>query len=60
MGRTLNQIIAALPRKRQAKIDAEYRALKDEVESLRKPAGEQPPQLTPRLTATVVRRRPAE
>ena len=26
MGRTLNQIIAALPRKRQAKIDAEYRA----------------------------------
>jgi len=36
MGRTLNQIIAALPRKRQAKIDAEYRALKDQVESLRK------------------------
>lgn len=35
MGRNLNQIIADLPRERQAKIDARYRELKDEVEGLR-------------------------
>jgi transcriptional regulator with XRE-family HTH domain len=35
MGRNLNQIIADLPRERQAKIDARYRELRDEVEGLR-------------------------
>ena len=35
MGRNLNQIIADLPRARQAKIDARYRELRDEVEGLR-------------------------
>ncbi len=35
MGRNLNQIIVDLPRERQAKIDARYRELRDEVEGLR-------------------------
>ena len=35
MGRNVNQIIADLPRKRQAKIDARYCELRDEVEGLR-------------------------
>ncbi|MDQ6701973.1 MAG: helix-turn-helix domain-containing protein [Pseudomonadota bacterium] len=35
MGRNLNQIIADLPADRQARIDARYRELKDEVEGLR-------------------------
>src|SRR5438270_11937512 len=35
MGRNLNQIIADLPPERQAKIDARYRELRDEVEGLR-------------------------
>jgi hypothetical protein len=35
MGRNLNQIIAALPPKRRKQIDARYRELKREVESLR-------------------------
>jgi DNA-binding XRE family transcriptional regulator len=35
MGRNLNQIIADLPQERQAKIDARYRELRDEVEGLR-------------------------
>lgn len=35
MGRNLNQIIADLPHERQAKIDARYRELRDEVEGLR-------------------------
>ena len=42
MGRTLNEIIDALPRQRRERIDARYRELKDEVESLselRKAAG---------------------
>jgi hypothetical protein len=42
MGRTVDEIIAALPKQRRARIDARYRELKDEVESLaalRKAAG---------------------
>ena len=42
MGRTLNEIIDALPKQRRERIDARYRELKDEVESLselRKAAG---------------------
>jgi transcriptional regulator with XRE-family HTH domain len=42
MGRTLSEMIDALPKRRRARIDARYRALKDEVESLkelRKAAG---------------------
>lgn len=42
MGRTLNEIIEALPKARQDRIAARYRVLKDEVESLqalRKAAG---------------------
>jgi hypothetical protein len=42
MGRTVYEIIAALPKQRSARIDARYRELKDEVESLaalRKAAG---------------------
>src|SRR5712691_4344607 len=35
MGRNLTQIIADLPPERQAKIDARYRELRDEVEGLR-------------------------
>jgi hypothetical protein len=35
MGRNLNQIIADLPPDRQARIDARYREMKDEVEGLR-------------------------
>jgi transcriptional regulator with XRE-family HTH domain len=35
MGRNLKQIIADLPQERQAKIDARYRELRDEVEGLR-------------------------
>jgi|SRR6516162_42747 DNA-binding XRE family transcriptional regulator len=35
MGRTLNQMIADLPLDRQARIDARYREMKNEVESLR-------------------------
>jgi hypothetical protein len=35
MGRNLKQIIAALPTDRQARIDARYHEMKDEVESLR-------------------------
>ena len=35
MGRNLQQIIATLPPERQAKIDARYRELKGEIESLR-------------------------
>ncbi len=35
MGRNLNQIIADLPQERQAKIDARYRELRNEVEGLR-------------------------
>src|ERR1700730_15078631 len=35
MGRNLNQIIADLPADRQARIDARYREMKDEVEGLR-------------------------
>jgi DNA-binding XRE family transcriptional regulator len=35
MGRNLNQIIAELPADRQARIDARYREMKDEVEGLR-------------------------
>jgi transcriptional regulator with XRE-family HTH domain len=35
MGRNLKQIIAALPTDRQARIDARYREMKDEVEGLR-------------------------
>jgi DNA-binding XRE family transcriptional regulator len=34
MGRTLNEIIDALPRRRRARIDARYRELKEDVESL--------------------------
>jgi hypothetical protein len=34
MGRTVNEIIAALPKPRRERIDARYRELKDEVESL--------------------------
>jgi len=42
MGRTLSDMMDALPKRRRARIDARYRALKDEVESLkelRKAAG---------------------
>jgi transcriptional regulator with XRE-family HTH domain len=42
MGRTLNVVIASLPKARRDSIDARYRALKTEVESLqalRKAAG---------------------
>src|SRR5437016_973403 len=42
MGRTLSEMIDALPKQRRERIDARYRALKDEVESLselRKAAG---------------------
>lgn len=35
MGRNLNQIIAALPPERQARIDARYQELKQEVDGLR-------------------------
>src|SRR5260370_40908108 len=35
MGRSLDQVIADLPTDRQARIDARYREMKDEVESLR-------------------------
>jgi hypothetical protein len=35
MGRTIDEVIAALPRERQDRIDARYRELKQEVESLR-------------------------
>jgi hypothetical protein len=35
MGRNLNQIIADLPPDRQARIDARYREMKEEVEGLR-------------------------
>jgi DNA-binding XRE family transcriptional regulator len=35
MGRNLNQIIADLPLDRQARIDARYREMKDEVDGLR-------------------------
>jgi transcriptional regulator with XRE-family HTH domain len=35
MGRNLNQVIADLPPSRQARIDARYREMKDEVEGLR-------------------------
>ncbi len=34
MGRTLNQVIAALPKDRQKKVDEQYRLMKDEIESL--------------------------
>src|SRR6266851_7540252 len=35
MGRTLSEVIDAIPKRRRERIDARYRALKDEVESLR-------------------------
>ncbi len=35
MGRTLGEMIDALPRQRRERIDARYRELRDEVESLR-------------------------
>ncbi len=35
MGRSVNRIVADLPADRQARIDARYREMKDEVESLR-------------------------
>jgi hypothetical protein len=35
MGRTLNEVINALPTQRRRRIDARYRELKEEVESLR-------------------------
>jgi len=35
MGRNLNQVIAELPPSRQARIDARYREMKEEVEGLR-------------------------
>jgi transcriptional regulator with XRE-family HTH domain len=35
MGRNVNQVIADLPADRQARIDARYREMKDEVEGLR-------------------------
>lgn len=34
MGRTLNQVIAALPKERQKKVDEQYKLMKDEIESL--------------------------
>jgi hypothetical protein len=48
MGRTVDEIIAALPKQRRARIDARYHELKDEVESLaalRKAAGKAPADL---------------
>jgi len=42
MGRTLNEVVVGLPKKRQDRIAARYHALKDEVEglkALRKAAG---------------------
>jgi len=35
MGRTLGEMIDALPKQRRERVDARYRELKDEVESLR-------------------------
>jgi hypothetical protein len=35
MGRTLSEMIDALPKRRRARIDVRYRELKDDVESLR-------------------------
>lgn len=35
MGRTLNQIIAELPKKQQERVEARYQELKQEVEGLR-------------------------
>ena len=35
MGRTLNEMISALPKQRRARIDAQYRELKQDVENLR-------------------------
>ena len=35
MGRTVDEVIAALPKESQERIDAHYRELKQEVESLR-------------------------
>jgi len=35
MGRTLDEVIDALPKRRRQRVDARYRALKDQVESLR-------------------------
>ena len=35
MGRTLSEMIDALPKQRRERVDARYRELKDEVESLR-------------------------
>lgn len=35
MGRTLSEVIDALPEQRRERVDARYRELKDEVESLR-------------------------
>jgi transcriptional regulator with XRE-family HTH domain len=35
MGRTLSEMIDAIPKRRRERIDARYRALKDEVESLK-------------------------
>ena len=35
MGRTLNEMIEALPKERRERIDARFRELKDEIESLR-------------------------
>jgi DNA-binding XRE family transcriptional regulator len=35
MGRTLSEMIDALPKERRERVDARYRELKDEVESLR-------------------------
>lgn len=35
MGRTIDEVIAALPKKSQERINARYRELKQEVESLR-------------------------
>lgn len=34
MGRTLNQVIASLPKERQKKVDERYKLMKDEIESL--------------------------
>src|ERR1700730_16886036 len=35
MGRTLSEMIGALPKQRRERIDAQYRKLRDDVESLR-------------------------
>jgi transcriptional regulator with XRE-family HTH domain len=35
MGRTLGEMIEALPKQRRARIDARYREIKEEIESLR-------------------------